>query len=153
MATKKKSPKKKTAKKKKAAKKKAVKKIENNQKSKTDKRANNGGARNNSGRKVGAATQKTREIADKLVADGELTPLEYMLGILRETPDDLKKQFEAGEIDLVEYTLKLKMMISRKDQAAEKAAPYVHPRLASIQATVTDPEHERWLAMINAIPG
>lgn len=65
-----------------------------------------GGYREGSGRKKGSANKKSREIADKAAELG-ITPLEYMLQILR---DDA----QPGE---------------RRDWAAEKAAPYMHPRL------------------------
>lgn len=41
-----------------------------------------GGARKNAGRKAGAATKRTREIADKAAEEG-LTPLEVMLQTMR----------------------------------------------------------------------
>ncbi len=76
-----------------------------------------GGSRPNAGRKPGAPNRATQEQRDKITESG-LTPLEYMLNLLRddETPTD------------------------RRDWAAEKAAPYVHARLASIEAKhdVTD---------------
>lgn len=134
----------------------AIKEIENNQSpkpvktQKTGKRVNNGGARKGAGRKKGAATTKTREIADKLAADGELTPLEYLLGVMRETPATIKAQYEAGELDAVEYAVKLTELTKRRDNAAEKAAPYIHPRLASIEAEVKGSEHEKWLAIMAA---
>lgn len=65
-----------------------------------------GGYREGAGRKAGSANKKTREIADKALQAG-VTPLEYMLNVLRSetsTPE-------------------------QKAWAAEKAAPYVHPRL------------------------
>lgn len=53
------------------------------------------------------------------MADG-ITPLEYMLKILRdETADPL-----------------------RRDDMAKAAAPYVHPRLSSIEAQVAVTGHE-----------
>lgn len=76
-----------------------------------------GGARPGSGRKPGAATKKIREAADRLASEG-LTPLDYMVGVLR------------GEMEFDPV----------KFQAAEKAAPYMHPRLASIDATVKTPD-------------
>ena len=170
MATKKKTTKKKTSKKKskkkvakkKAAKKKAARKSESNQ---TTKKKNpggrnykptgegKGGKRANSGRKKGATTKKTREIADKLAESDEITPLEYMLGVLRETPAKLKAKYEAGEIDTEEYIVELQAMQKRKDNAAEKAAPYIHPRLSSIEAKVDDGAHEKWLAMMADLDG
>ena len=83
-----------------------------------------GGARNGSGRKAGAATVKTREVADRAAAEG-LTPLDYLLSIVR---DDLKD--EAKRID-----------------CAKAAAPYVHARLSNVDANVKgDLRHEfTWL--------
>lgn len=104
-----------------------------------------GGRRPGSGRKVGAATKKTREIADKLAESGEETPLEYMLRIMRQKDDDLDAMEKAGALDAVEK-LKLKAVRDeRRDWAAEKAAPYIHPRLASIEANVGVSVHESWL--------
>lgn len=130
-------------------------KLENNQLTKlpgrkhiTGKRANNGGARRGSGRRKGTANIRTRDIANKLAEDGELTPLEYLLGVMRETSEKLKAQYETGEIDTAEYADKLRELIKRRDKAAEIAAPYIHPRLASVQSSITDVEHERWLMMI-----
>lgn len=72
-----------------------------------------GGARPGAGRKKGAASQKTREVADKASAAG-LTPLEYMLSILRDESADTAQRFEA----------------------AKHAAPYIHPRLSSVDSRV-----------------
>jgi methanogenic corrinoid protein MtbC1 len=72
-----------------------------------------GGARKGAGRKVGALTQKTREIAERAVETG-ITPLDYMLEILRDTTADAGQRFEA----------------------AKAAAPYIHPRLSAVDATV-----------------
>jgi len=144
--SKKKTQKKKVVKKK-ATKKKAIK-IEKNQS--TGKRINNGGARKGSGRKKGATTKKTRAIADKLAESDEITPLEYMLGVLRETPEKLKAKYDAGELSSEEFIVELQAMQKRKDNAAEKAAPYIHPRLSSIEAKVTDNAHERWLALMES---
>lgn len=58
------------------------------------------------GRQKGAANKKTREIADQAITQG-LTPLEYMLVILRDEAEPP----------------------NRRDWAAEKAAPYLHPKL------------------------
>ena len=165
MATKKKITKKKVAKKKtkkkskkKVAKKKVARKSESNQITKKKKPGGRnykptgegkGGKRKGSGRKKGAATEKTRAIADKLAKSDEITPLEYMLGVLRETPKKLKAKYKAGKIDTEEYIVELQAMQKRKDNAAEKAAPYIHPRLASIEAKIDNGEHERWLALIN----
>jgi hypothetical protein len=96
----------------------------------------NGGAGRGQGRKKGAATKRTQAIANKLAESGEITPLEYMLGVLRETPEKIKAQYESGEIDTVQYTLALSQLTSRRDDAAKNAASYIHPRLSSIEANV-----------------
>jgi hypothetical protein len=70
-----------------------------------------GGKRAGAGRKPGAATAKTREIADKAAEEG-VTPLEVMLGAMRELWDNGNKQDAA--------------------QIAKDAAPYMHPRLSNI---------------------
>lgn len=67
-----------------------------------------GGRRPNAGRKAGSVTTRTREIADAIMADGETTPLEYLLKVMREGTDE-----------------------ARKLDAAKAAAPYVHAKLAT----------------------
>ena len=61
--------------------------IENNQTN-----SKRGGARKNAGRKPGAATTKTREIANK-ASEAGLTPLEYILSVMR---DDATEPRERG---------------------------------------------------------
>lgn len=72
-----------------------------------------GGARPGAGRPAGAANKRTRAIADAALMEG-LTPLEYMLDILRSEARSDAERFEA----------------------AKQAAPYVHPRLSAIEADV-----------------
>lgn len=72
-----------------------------------------GGARQGAGRKAGSANTKTREIANRAAEEG-VTPLEYMLQVMRDVGAD-----EAKRLD-----------------AAKAAAPYVHPRLSSVDANV-----------------
>jgi hypothetical protein len=72
-----------------------------------------GGARPGAGRKPGSTTARTREIADKACSEG-LTPLEFMLQVMRD------EEADRGE---------------RLDMA-KAAAPYIHPRLSSIEAQV-----------------
>ena len=64
------------------------------------------------GRQKGVANKRTREIADAAIKEG-LTPLEYMLAVLRDETADPE----------------------RRDEMANAAAPYIHPRLASIEAS------------------
>ena len=67
-----------------------------------------GGRRAGAGRPQGAATKRTREVANAAAANG-LTPLEYMLRLMRD--------------EKVEQSVRL--------DAAKSAAPFVHPRLSA----------------------
>lgn len=71
------------------------------------------------GRTKGTANKKTRAIADAAAANG-ITPLEYMLMVLRDETQPAE----------------------RRDWAAEKAAPYIHPKLqtSTIKGTGDDGE-------------
>jgi hypothetical protein len=71
-----------------------------------------GGRRAGAGRTLGAATKKTRAIADQAAADGSITPLEVMLHTMRAA--------------LLDGDLPLAASIARD------AAPYCHPRLSAI---------------------
>lgn len=62
------------------------------------------------GRQKGTPNKVTAETAAKIAASG-LTPLDYMLTILRDVTQDTGARFEA----------------------AKAAAPYVHPKLAAIE--------------------
>lgn len=69
-----------------------------------------GGPREGAGRKAGIPNKRTAEKAAEVEASG-LTPLDFMLSILRNADaDDAKRMW-----------------------AAEKAAPYVHAKLASVE--------------------
>jgi len=74
-----------------------------------------GGRREGAGRKAGASTKRTREIADQAIAQG-LTPLEFMLAVLRDEGKDFKDRYAA----------------------AVDAAPFLHPKLASVQHSGDD---------------
>ena len=81
---------------------------------------NRGGRRAGAGRPAGSKNQRSAEIA-RAAADSGITPIEVMLGTMRElwaqgTPEAKR---EAAEI-------------------AKDAAPYIHPRLASIDQTVKE---------------
>ena len=69
-----------------------------------------GGKREGAGRPTGATTRRTREIAEKAAKTG-LTPLEYILSIMRDESMTTESRFEA----------------------AKACAPYIHPRLASVE--------------------
>lgn len=69
-----------------------------------------GGTRPGAGRKPGTPNKATAERQKEVEASG-LTPLEYMLSVLRDEGQTMENRC----------------------WAAEKAAPYVHPRLASVE--------------------
>lgn len=94
--------------------------IENNQTN-----SKRGGARKNAGRKPGAATTKTREIANK-ASEAGITPLEYILSVMRsEPPEGLE-----GPQLLSAHMLRF--------EAAKAAAPYIHPKLSAVEHTGKD---------------
>ena len=70
-----------------------------------------GGSRAGAGRKPGAAT-KLNQSARQQALEGGISPLDYMLGLLRNEDNSTEDRFEA----------------------AKAAAPYVHARLASVEA-------------------
>lgn len=75
-----------------------------------------GGKRPGAGRKKGRVSIKTRAIQARTEAAIESvgeTPLEYMLRVMRTSNDD-----------------------KRKDAMATAAAPYIHPRLTSIDGNL-----------------
>ena len=94
--------------------------FENNQKNSKES-IGRGGARKNAGRKTGSATKKTREIADRAMADG-ITPLEYMLQVMRR-----ESAHEDPRVEIAREAMRF--------EAAKAAAPYIHPKLASIEHT------------------
>ncbi|MDD3762404.1 MAG: hypothetical protein PHP86_03825 [Nevskiales bacterium] len=69
--------------------------------------------RKTGGRQKGAANRKTRDIADRAAEHG-LTPLEYLLRVMRDEGQDQSVRLDA----------------------AKAAAPYIHPRLQATEATI-----------------
>jgi hypothetical protein len=86
-----------------------------------------GGSRNGAGRKPGSKNKKTREVADRALAEG-ITPLEVMLYVMRKCFAE-QRYDDAAEV-------------------AARCAAYVHPRLGSLQiqadSTVTVIEDAGW---------
>jgi hypothetical protein len=71
-----------------------------------------GGARPGAGRKRGGLSKKTTEVAARAAEQG-VTPLEVLLEAMR-------RHYDAGELD-------------RAAAFAKDAAPYMHPRLSTMQ--------------------
>ncbi|MEO7937368.1 MAG: hypothetical protein ABIR55_01995 [Burkholderiaceae bacterium] len=74
-----------------------------------------GGKREGAGRKPGVPNKTTQEQRDAIAASG-LTPLDYMLAVMRNTDADEGKRLDA----------------------AKAAAPYVHARLTSVELAGPD---------------
>jgi hypothetical protein len=81
---------------------------------------NRGGRRPGAGRPLGSKNQRSAEIA-RTAAESGITPIEVMLGAMRElwAQGTSEAKREAAEI-------------------AKDAAPYIHPRLASIDQTIKE---------------
>lgn len=77
-----------------------------------------GGPRKGAGRKKGTVSEATRARKDIATAalNAGLTPLDYMLNILRDEKQEQSARFTA----------------------AKEAAPYVHPRLAAVEHSGND---------------
>jgi hypothetical protein len=75
--------------------------------------AGTGGKRSGAGRKPGVPNKRTAEKLAEIEASGE-TPLDYMLRVMRDAAQDH----------------------DRRDDMAKSAAPYVHAKLASVDANV-----------------
>lgn len=83
-----------------------------------------GGKRTGAGRKKGSVSRRSQEVAAAVVSNGEL-PLAYMLRVMRDKATDQQ----------------------RRDEMAKAAAPYVHPRLSSIDGDFNvNLRHEQALA-------
>ena len=77
------------------------------------------------GRQKGTPNKLTREVRERMM-QGE-TPLDYMIRVMRDETAD----------------------ISRRDWAAQAAAPYLHARLASVEQTGTlTVSHEERVAQL-----
>lgn len=74
-----------------------------------------GGKRPGAGRKKGVPNKKTQEVLEKIAESG-LTPLEYMLQVMRDEGEDSHRRLSA----------------------AQAAAPYVHAKLSSIEVSGKD---------------
>ncbi|MCH8041449.1 MAG: hypothetical protein IH977_14065 [Nitrospinae bacterium] len=73
----------------------------------------------------------TQEATDRIFRDG-ITPLEYLVNLMREP----KPKRGRGETDGV-YDCRVHAWEDRCFQAAKAAAPYIHPRLQSVEYSST----------------
>lgn len=76
------------------------------------------------GRPKGSANVRTREIADRAAREG-ITPLEVMLAAMRHAYDMAAQSGDAEKLEL----------LSVAAEHAKSAAPYIHPRLSSVEVS------------------
>jgi hypothetical protein len=99
-----------------------------------------GGTRKGAGRKPGSATKKTREIADKAAAEG-ITPLEVMLKTMRALVAKAERVAAEGPEEGDRIVSPLQLLVEAS-AVAKDAAPYMHPRLSSVEMNATVSTHE-----------
>lgn len=116
-----------------------------------------GGKREGAGRKLGAVTKRTREVADRALAEGK-TPLEVMLDNMRHfqqvaldaeaviegiQEDELKALGDTHEQQFKALLAKVKQAAGLRVMAhecARDAASYMHAKLSSV-TVAGDPEN------------
>jgi hypothetical protein len=100
-----------------------------------------GGARPGAGRKKGSPNKRTAE-TQKAVEESGVTPLEFMLKVMRtEPPADIEDMRVLTDLQQMRF------------EAAKAAAPYVHAKLSSVEidATLTTRTLDQELAALNAL--
>lgn len=90
------------------------------------KRPGTGGSRPGAGRKKGAATARTREIADRAASDGGVLPLEVMTEQVRRKYAAARKAEADGKAGEAEDNY------SAAFDAAVQTAPYHHAKLSAV---------------------
>jgi hypothetical protein len=110
-----------------------------------------GGARPNAGRKAGASSEKTREVANKVAADGDVTPLEVMVATMRAIYEKAVAGKDVEDVETGKVSSPLQLYVMAAD-VASKAAPFIHPKLSSVEmnANVTTRTLAEELAELNA---
>lgn len=89
------------------------------------------------GRKKGTRNKVTSEKVKEITESG-LTPLDYMLDILRsEFPPELEERLKSEELS-VDLVAAIANWHAQRFEAAKAAAPYVHPRLQSTTVKIPD---------------
>lgn len=91
-----------------------------------------GGKRQGAGRKPTASALRSRAIADKM-ADGGVMPLEIIVTAMREDWDKYRDLESEAKKDADKLPVALAYRKSAL-QAASDAAPYLHPKLAPVDA-------------------
>ena len=98
-----------------------------------------GGPRPNAGRKPGASVEKTRAVANKVSTDGDVTPLEVMIESMRYFFALAKAGDAVADGEKVLTPSQLYVLAA---DAANKAAPFIHPKLSSVEMNANVTNHE-----------
>lgn len=98
-----------------------------------------GGSRPNAGRKPGASAEKTREVANRVAADGDITPLEVLVASMRAIYAQAVGGVTVDDGGKPVTPLQLYAMAA---EVASKAAPFIHPRLSSVEMNANVTSHE-----------
>lgn len=88
----------------------------------------NGGARPGAGRKPGQKTKVNEAIKRRILGDKKMLPLEFLLMVMRE--DQPKQKPDESP---VEFLARYRAWKEDRLDAAKAAAPYIHPKLESIE--------------------
>ena len=87
-----------------------------------------GGRRTGAGRKPGSVIKRTRAVIDGALAEG-ISPLDYMIAVMRDPNADQR----------------------RRDEMARSAAPFVHPRLSTVDASVDATASTQRIGSVNIL--
>lgn len=100
-----------------------------------EKKRKNGGKRPGAGRPKGAKNKKTTEVIAKATSQGVM-PLDVMLHNMRKAhgaAEEIEKKIAAGDAEAVARKDELLLLRGEAETCAKDAAPYLHPRLSSIE--------------------
>lgn len=104
-----------------------------------------GGRRPGSGRKPGSGNKKrSAALVRKQYESGEKVPLEVMLDLMRYFAEKAARQTTEGECEAA---------LKEAGMWAQAAAPYMHARLAAIDARTTLQTGDTLSALLKAIDG
>ena len=104
------------------------------------------------GRKKGSGNLKKIKL-DAAIVESGLTPLEYMMSIMRSPlPPEVITAADDGHLDDEAMRVLKGWHLLRMD-AAKAAAPYIHPKLNAIHTTTGEGlSFEDWLTIIDDEP-
>lgn len=87
-----------------------------------------GGKRQGAGRKPGIKNKVNEAIKRKMLEGGEILPVEFMLQIMR-APEPRRRANEGAKAFMARY----RSWSTDRLEAAKAAAPYIQPKLQSIE--------------------